>query len=174
MASPLRLGAVPEHFSLPFHLAAERGIFAKYNVNVQFIEQATGTGAMIQAVKSGDLDIIVALTEGLVADIANQSDLRLLGTYVASPLCWAVSVGKAAPITGIEDLRGKRFGISRFGSGSHLMICVLANQRGWDLAKDVQFVVKGNFQALRDSVNDGSTDAFIWETFMTKPYHDRG
>ena len=27
---------------------------------------------------------------------------------------------------------------------------------------------------LRASVNDGSTDAFMWETFMTKPYHDSG
>lgn len=27
---------------------------------------------------------------------------------------------------------------------------------------------------LRASVNDGSTDAFMWETFMTKPYHDGG
>ncbi len=27
---------------------------------------------------------------------------------------------------------------------------------------------------LRASVNDGSTSAFMWETFMTKPYHDSG
>lgn len=42
---------------------------------------------MIQAVKQGELDVIVALTEGLVADIANHSDLRLLGTYVVPTVC---------------------------------------------------------------------------------------
>ena len=30
------------------------------------------------------MDIIIALTEGLVADIAKGSDLQLLGTYVVS------------------------------------------------------------------------------------------
>ncbi len=37
---------------------------------------------MIQALKKNELDVIVALTEGLVADIVNHSDIRLLGTYV--------------------------------------------------------------------------------------------
>jgi sulfonate transport system substrate-binding protein len=92
-------------------------------------------------------------------------------TCQASPLCWAVSVGKDAPFHDIEDLRGGKFGISRYGSGSHLMICVLANQRGWNQAEDVHFEVKGNFQSLRDSVNDRTTDAFIWETFMTKVWN---
>ncbi len=43
-----------------------------------------GTGAMIQAATEGKVDVIVALTEGLVASIAKGSDLRLLGTYVVS------------------------------------------------------------------------------------------
>ena len=42
-------------------------------------------------VELGDVDVVVALTEGLVLKIAQGSDMRLLGTYVASPLCWAVS-----------------------------------------------------------------------------------
>ena len=37
---------------------------------------------MITSLKNDELDVIVALTEGLVADIANGSDIRLLGTYV--------------------------------------------------------------------------------------------
>ena len=37
---------------------------------------------MVAAAKTGELDLIIALTEGLVADIAKGSDLRLLGTYV--------------------------------------------------------------------------------------------
>ncbi len=59
-------------------------------------------------VKSGEVDVIVALTEGLVADITQKdSDVKLIGTYVESPLCWAISVGKDSPINSIEDLRGK-------------------------------------------------------------------
>lgn len=98
--------------------------------------------------------------------------MRLIGTYVESPLCWAISVGKEANVTSVEDLKSKKFGISRVQSGSHLMAYVLANQRGWN--EDLTFEVKGSFENLRNSVNDKSTDAFMWETFTTKPFHDSG
>lgn len=62
---------------------------------------------MITNLKQGKLDVIVALTEGIVADIARGSDMRILGTYVESPLCWAISCGAQSPISSVEDLRGK-------------------------------------------------------------------
>ncbi len=52
---------------------------------VEFVEVKLGTGAMITAAKAREVDVIVALTEGLVQDIAKGSDLRLLGTYVVRP-----------------------------------------------------------------------------------------
>ena len=49
---------------------------------------------MISALKNGEVDVVVALTEGLVKDITTtDSPIRLLGTYVESPLCWAISSG---------------------------------------------------------------------------------
>jgi hypothetical protein len=41
------------------------------------------------------------------ADIANGSDLRLFGTYVQSPLCWAISTGQASAFNTVEDLKGQ-------------------------------------------------------------------
>ena len=170
----IRIGGVPEHFNYPWTLAKERGIFAKHGANVEFVIKKCGTGAMIEAVKNGEIDACVALTEGLVADASKGSDVRILGTYVASPLCWAVSVGANAAYSTIDDLRGKTFGISRYGSGSHLMALVLAQRRGWDREFWPKFKVIGNFTNLRASVNSGDTDAFMWETFTTKPFHDSG
>eukprot|EP00049_Salpingoeca_infusionum_P016156 m.326818 g.326818 ORF g.326818 m.326818 type:complete len:605 (-) comp16022_c1_seq18:6653-8467(-) len=171
---PLVVGGVPEHFNLPWHLAQERGLFDKYGVKVEFREQKLGTGAMINGAKTGELDVIVALTEGLVKDIASGSNLRLLGTYVGSPLCWAISTGTRSKIQTAEDLRGGTFAISRPGSGSNLMAYVLAMERGWNPETDVKFETKGNITQLCEGVNDLSTDAFLWETFTTKPYHDDG
>eukprot|EP00053_Salpingoeca_punica_P012625 m.113208 g.113208 ORF g.113208 m.113208 type:complete len:844 (+) comp15994_c2_seq2:1106-3637(+) len=168
----LRVGGVPEHFNLPWHHAEEKGFFARYGVKVKFTDIKEGTGAMIQALKDGRVDLIIALTEGLVADIAKGSDLRLVGTYVQSPLCWAVSTGATSSIQTLADLEGKTFGVSRMGSGSHLMALVLATQRGWE--RPPQFKVVGSFENLRNSVNSGETDAFMWETFTTKPFHDSG
>jgi len=131
---------------------------------------------MITNLKSKKLDVIIALTEGIVADIAKtRSDIRIVGTYVQSPLCWAISTGsKNDKIKSSDDLKGATWGVSRMGSGSHLMATVLSSQKGWKLGKDTQFKIVGKFKNLRDSVNSSETDAFMWETFTTKPFHDSG
>lgn len=176
---PLRVAGVPEHFNVPWHQAMESGAFSAAGVDVHWIEEPNGTGAMISRLKSGSADVVIALTEGLVQDmVANQSDIRLLGTYVSSPLCWAVSAAGAGSsfngkVKSVADLSTATWGISRNGSGSHLMATVLASERGWG-AEDQKYVIKGKFDKLRNSVNDGTTDAFMWETFTTKPFHDTG
>ncbi|KAG0145749.1 hypothetical protein CROQUDRAFT_671553 [Cronartium quercuum f. sp. fusiforme G11] len=60
--------------------------------------------------------------------------------------------------------------------GSQVMGSVMALQHGWlaNTPEPVEFVVKDSFKNLRDSVNDGSTAAFMWEWFTTKPYQDSG
>ena len=51
-----------------------------------FVVQACGTGQMIESLEHDEVDVIVALTEGLVRHILTQpTDVRLLGTYVNSP-----------------------------------------------------------------------------------------
>lgn len=58
----VRVGGVPEHFNYPWHLAQERGLFAKHGVNVQWVEQKEGTGQMIKSVR------ISAILAHLVGD----------------------------------------------------------------------------------------------------------
>ena len=167
MSSPLRIGGVPEHFNYPWKIAKS----LDNNNTFVFVEQKLGTGEMINNLKNKNLDIIIALTEGIITDIINGSNIKCIGTYVETPLCWAISTSKNSKINSIDELKDKKFGISRFQSGSHLMTYVLANQRGWNI-NDISFEVKGNFKNLRDSLNDNTTDAFMWETFTTKPFHD--
>ncbi|KAF9417886.1 hypothetical protein BGZ94_009833 [Podila epigama] len=129
----------------------------------------------------GSLDVAIALTEGLLAGIAKGHDAyKIIGTYVESPLCWAISVGQTSKHVDRKSLRNGTIGISRIGSGSHIIPYVLAEQEGWlkdsssdDKTKEpFDFKVLNTFKHMRDSVNDGSSDAFLWERFTTKPYHD--
>ena len=158
----IRIGGVPEHFNYPLHMVKKLGLDTKFGVNLIFAEQACGTGQMISNLKDKSVDLIVALTEGITADIAKGSDVRILGTYVSSPLCWAISGAGPASASqhtatprNVADMKGKTFGISRYGSGSQLMAYVLANERGWDPQHDVQFKVIGKFQHLRDRYGSG-------------------
>jgi hypothetical protein len=53
------------------------------------------------------------------------------------------------------------------------MAYVMALQQGWSTT-DIQFKVNNDIHGLIDSVNDGSTSAFMWEHFTTKPWVDAG
>jgi len=174
MATKLKVAVVPEHFSLPWHLGLEKGIFNKHNVDVQLEEFPRGTGSMCRALRMGEIDIAVALTEGVIADIAsNGPEIQIIATYIDSPLHWGIIVSKNSPINSVEQLKGKKFGISRLGSGSHLMAFLLADQNNWDVEKDVTFVPKGGLTDLLQGIQDETTDTFLWETFTVKPYHDQ-
>jgi len=70
-------------------------------------------------------------------------------------------------------------GVSRIGSGSQVMAYVMALQQGWvnpetKQAEEMRFKVNNDIDGLVRSLNDGSTSAFMWEWFTTKPWLDRG
>src|SRR5690606_18446254 len=94
-------------------------------------------------------------------------------------LGWAISTGKDRPeVSSVESLKGGKIGVSRIGSGSYVMGYVLADQQGWlNPSNSEPFsdtVVLNNFQNLRDGVNDGRADFFMWEHFTSKKYYDSG
>ena len=168
-----RVGGVPEHFNMPWHLALENGYFAEQQVEVVWKDYPGGTGAMMQDVREGALDLAVALTEGVVAEIVNRQSCRIVQYFVTSPLRWGIHVSAPAPYQQVEDLKGKVFAISRRGSGSHLMTYVLAQQHGWP-TQHVQFEIVDNLSGAREALTSGTSDGFLWEQVMTQPLVDGG
>jgi hypothetical protein len=86
---PLRVGFVPEHFSTPIHFAKKH-----YGLDAELIPFPSGTGHMITALRSGEIDVGIGLTEGWVAALGKSQEsgdadggYRLVGTYVETPLC---------------------------------------------------------------------------------------
>lgn len=194
MAPPLRIGFVPEHFSTPLHFAR-----LHYGLSADLVAFPSGTGAMIAAVRAGELDVAIGLTEGWIAGLGKPPPpgaesppagagtgsygYRLIGTYVTSPLCWAILMGsqRADEQNAVADLRGAKVGVSRIGSGSYVMAHVLAEREGWLAAGDGEgrrglgeFVVLNDFARLRAGVNSGEADFFMWEHFTSKRYLDSG
>lgn len=169
----IRVGGVPEHFNFPWHLAAEHQLYEQYGFDMQWQDFPGGTGAMCKALREERLDLAIVLTEGGVADIVKGNPARIVGTYVQSPLIWGVHVPAREGIKHPATLEGKRFAISRYGSGSHLMALVHAHQSGWD-PDELDFVLVKNFEGARESFANGESDAFMWEKYTTKPTVDSG
>ncbi|GAA6062516.1 hypothetical protein JCM10212_001566 [Sporobolomyces blumeae] len=170
MSAPrLRIGYVREHFSSPLlQLAA-------HDESIELVECPSGTGQVMSRLKSNEIDVAIALTESLLAGIAKKTaEFKLVGTYVTSPLQWAVIVGQDSRYEKLADLKGEKIGISRIGSGSQVMANVMALNEGWvdedGKVLPIDFEVLDTFKNLRDGVNGGRAAAFMWEKFTTKPY----
>eukprot|EP00928_Gymnodinium_smaydae_P099084 TRINITY_DN9363_c0_g1_i2.p1 TRINITY_DN9363_c0_g1~~TRINITY_DN9363_c0_g1_i2.p1 ORF type:complete len:346 (-),score=81.57 TRINITY_DN9363_c0_g1_i2:230-1267(-) len=174
VTTSLRVAGVPEHFNAPFHLAHERGLYKDLGIDFAWDCTPQGTGAMAQKLEAGDVDVAVMLSEGAVARVAAGAPIRLVGTYVRSPLRWGVHVKQGSPIQSLEDLKGKTFGISRKLSGSHLMAHVMAHSRGWDLERDAPLKIVNTLQGAREAMAAGEIDAWLWEKFTTKHLVDSG
>lgn len=73
---------------------------------------------MIQSLKADEIDVGIGLTEGWVAGLGKEgkdAGYKLVGTYVETPLCWAISTGVKRDIERVEQLRGGKIGVSRIG-----------------------------------------------------------
>ena len=144
---------------------------------------------MITSLRSQEIDLAIGLTEGWVAGLLNadnhgksghEKGYSIVGSWVSSSLRWAIVTGRNRDdITSVDDLKQhRRVGVSRIGSGSHIMAFVLAQQEGWlrqskdQKSEGLTLVPLGPFKDLRDGVTGSSADFFMWEHFTTKPWFD--
>jgi sulfonate transport system substrate-binding protein len=172
-AAIIRVGGVPEHFNLPWHLAIENGDFASRGLDIQWTDYKGGTGQMTAALRNGDADVCVVLTEGIVTDIINGNPSKVISLYVTTPLIWGVHTGAENPLQSYNDIFSRKYAISRFGSGSHLMAIVDARSKQKRIAED-QFVIVRNLDGALQALARQEADVFYWEKFTTKPYVTSG
>jgi len=143
---------------------------------------------MITSLRSDSIDVAIGLTEGWVAGLLTvqgqkERGYNIVGSWVQNPLRWAIVTGRNRDdVNSVSDLQQhRRVGVSRLGSGSHVMAFVLAQQEGWlkqsaaSKSEGLITVPLGPFSDLRDGVTgkDGAppqSDFFMWEYFTTKPF----
>ena len=169
----IRIGGVPEHFNLPIHLAIEQKYFEQADIELEWITYKGGTGQMTKALRDGEVDICIVLTEGIIADIINGNPSKIISEYVTSPLTWGIHTGKENPLNSDKDIFSKQYAISRFGSGSHLMAVVHAHQHNQNIQQS-QFKVIKNLDGALHSLSTLDSDVFYWEKYTTQPYIDNG
>ncbi|RAH73746.1 uncharacterized protein BO66DRAFT_408659 [Aspergillus aculeatinus CBS 121060] len=182
----IRIGYVPEHYLGPLHLALRSSAAADLPFEVQLVPFPSGTGHMITSLRDQEIDLAIGLTEGWVAGLVGKQQAprpaatdgyKIVGHWVDTPLRWAIVTGREREtIRGVEDLKGGRVGVSRLGSGSHIMSFVLSQTHHWSEKDALTPTILGPFGSLRDGVTgagagaDPTADFFMWEEFTTKPY----
>ncbi|EGV45092.1 ABC transporter substrate-binding protein [Bizionia argentinensis JUB59] len=170
----VNIGGVPEHFNLAWYLTLKNGDYKNENINLRWHDYPGGTGEMNEALRKGEIDIAVILTEGIIKDIIEGNPSKIVQTFVETPLIWGIHVGANSTYQSLEDLKGSKAAISRYGSGSHLMAYINAQNNHWDIKKELQFEVVQDLNGAVDGLTNGKADYFMWEKFMTKPLVDKG
>ena len=169
----IRVIGVPEHFNLPWHMAIEEGAFEERGIHLEWTDVPEGTGKMCQLLKDDGADLAIILTEGIIKSIIEGNPARIIQGYIASPLLWGIHVAATSPFETLADLKNKKAAISRFGSGSHLMAYVNAQNLGWS-TNELQFEIVHTIDGAVEALENGKADYFMWEHFTTKPLVSKG
>jgi len=169
----VKIIGVPEHFNLPWHMSIDEGAFADRGIDLQWTDVPEGTGKMCQMLQHNEADLAIILTEGIVKSITEGNPVKIVQEYIASPLLWGIHVGAESTFRSLNELKQAKAAISRYGSGSHLMAYVNAQQNNWSTL-DLNFEVVNNLDGAVSALTQGTADYFMWEHFTTKPLVTNG
>lgn len=169
----IKIAGVPEHFNLPWHMCIEDGEFEEVGIDLQWTDVPEGTGKMCQMLRDKETDIAIILTEGIVKDIIAGNDSKIVQVYIKSPLIWGIHVDANSNFNTISDLENTTAAISRYGSGSHLMSYVNAQNNNWKTS-NLKFEIVNTIEGAVEALTTNTADYFMWERFTTKPLVDNG
>lgn len=154
-------GAVSIQSSLVW-IANQRGLFAKYGPAPEIV-YIPGGSTNIQALLSGNLDL-TQLT-GAPGAAANLEGADIVYIAVFSDKLNYQLVTRPE-IKSVEQLKGAKLGISRFGSSADFGLRAILKKLGLDPTKDVTILQIGDEPARLAAVKSGNIDG----TVMNAPF----
>lgn len=169
----IRITGVPEHFNLPWRKIVNQQPFLERQVRLEWIDESRGSGQMNQALRKGETDIAIVLTESFLKDHQQGNSSKLIGFHVKSPLIWGIHVGSQSKYKSLQDIQNPRFYISRLGSGSNLMAYVLAKRENWN-SNELQFEIVDNLDGALSRYESDPDAIFLWEKYTTMPWVQSG
>jgi NitT/TauT family transport system substrate-binding protein len=119
--------------------AKEGNFYEKNGLDVEVIS-IPGSSLAIQAMLSGELPIIQAGGAGPIQAALSGTDTVIVATIAKKFNWWIFS---QPGINRIEDLRGKIFGTTRFGTQSDLASRIALRRAGIDPERDITMVQTG-------------------------------
>jgi ABC-type nitrate/sulfonate/bicarbonate transport system substrate-binding protein len=141
--------------SMPW-IAQEAGLFKKYDLDFRLVFIPSSPVATA-ATLNGDAEIGVTGAVGNVrAYVQGFKDLVFIGG-VKNFLTHSVL---AKPeIKRVEDLRGKKVGVGRFGGNTHYFVIQALKRFGMDASKDIQMIQTGGGPETVAALLGGNLDA---------------
>lgn len=143
-------------FTIMYHVAEDKGFFAKEGVSVEIKHFESGSinmkALLVHATDVADVEVGLILSAA-----ANGGDLRIIGTQ-SQRLHFALYAKR--DINSLKDLDGRTFAIAGPGGLTHLVFLALFEKYGLDPNK-VRLVSVGGTSARLSALAAGKVDATL-------------
>lgn len=155
-AEPLVVGysAVSSVF-LPFWIGKEVGFYKKEGLDAQLVYIASST-TMAQAMFARQVAISSVNSGSVVTSTLQGGDLVLMGAVMNVAGFYIMTRPEVA---NVQDLRGKRIGVTRLGSSSDFAVREYLQKNKLNPSRDVSIVQIGGMLELAAALNNGSISA---------------
>jgi ABC-type nitrate/sulfonate/bicarbonate transport system substrate-binding protein len=158
--------------SLPEYVANRKGFFSDNGLKATMVQVANGTAAS-QAVLSGSADMSTNSIYEILAAHQKGQPLQYIAGGVAGGFGEIVTApGQTLPHAKegfpgvVQDLKGKRVGVSSIGAGTYYELTFLLDKAGMT-PSDVTIVAAGALPAQLAALQAGQIDAFMAQEPVT-------
>ncbi len=138
-------------------VAADKGLFRKHGIEAEMIVIGGSSVGGMSALIAGDVQFLSGSGEAVINATLRGADIVM----VAASLNKGVQRLMSQPqLNSPADLIGKKIGITRFGSASHLVLQMML--RKWAIPPDkIQALQVGSSPAMLASLDKGGIDAAV-------------
>ena len=155
--TPVKIGHNAFTDETVFYLGRDVGIFKKHGIHLELI-YIPGGSLSVQALIGNSLDMLLAGGTPLVYAVLKGADLKYIaGLNNRMPYVLVAREGINTP----EQLRGKKIGISPFGSNTDFVVKLAATQMGLNPKRDMQIMQVGGQDARVVALKTGVVDATV-------------
>ena len=140
---------------LPFWIGKEAGLYKKEGLDVQLVYIASST-TMAQAMFAREVAISTVNSGSVVSSGLQGGDLVLMGAVMNAAAFYIMT---RPEIANVQDLRGKKIGVTRLGSSSDFAIREYLQKHKLQPNRDVNIVQVGGMPELAAALNNGSISA---------------
>ncbi|HEY1267916.1 MAG TPA: ABC transporter substrate-binding protein [Candidatus Binatia bacterium] len=140
----------------PF-IARDSGMFQKYGIDARLV-LFEGGSLLSQATMAGEIKVSTTSGPVTIASRSAGGDTIVVAGYI-NTLPYNLVTSKA--ITSLEQLKGKKIAISRFGSNTDTAVRLLLEKVGLNPTKDVTIIQVGAQPTRFQALVAGSIDATI-------------
>jgi NitT/TauT family transport system substrate-binding protein len=140
-----------------FGVAIEKGFFKKAGIDITGVISGAGGGTSVRAAIASDLGYGETSPAGIITAIQQGQDIKIVNIG-SRTLDLSLIVMPNSPIKTIQDLKGKKFGISNPRSLGEMMAVLVLEKAGLK-SEDMPRVALGSLGGALTALEKGAVDA---------------